>query len=145
MWKKLLLCAGLIVSSISFAAKINISADRFISEGNKVIYIGKVVVKSPKALLTCDKLTIVFDQNRKPKEIIAEGHVIYKDGQNSATGDKAFLYPKENLVVLIGNAVAKTKDGVIKGDKLVYNLKTKEIKVEAVSQRVQSVIVIPGE
>ncbi|NPA13726.1 MAG: hypothetical protein GXN97_00890 [Aquificae bacterium] len=145
MWKKLLLCAGLIVSSISFAAKINISADRFISEGNKVIYIGKVVVKSPKALLTCDKLTIVFDQNRKPKEIIAEGHVIYSDGQNSATGDKAFLYPKENLVVLIGNAVAKTKDGVIKGDKLVYNLKTKEIKVEAVSQRVQSVIVITGD
>ena len=82
-----------------------------------------------------------MDKEGKLKEVIAYGHVRYKDKKYEAVGNIAIYIPSKKLIIVKGNAVVKSDKGIIKGDKIVYNLATDTFKAES-KHRVQSVFQI---
>lgn len=141
MYRHILLPLSLLFAvALVFAERINIKADSFSAQKNKVVYEGHVVLKTDKGKkLLCDRLVLFLDKNGKLKRINAIGHVFYSDGRYKATGHAAIYYPAKKLLILEGNAVVSGKTGVLKGDRIVYNLQTRDIEVKS-RTRVSSVI-----
>ena len=141
MYRHILLPLSLLLAvALSFAERISIKADSFTAQKDKVVYEGHVVLKTDKGKkLLCDRLVLFLDENGKLKRINAIGHVVYSDGKYKATGHAAISYPDKQLLVLEGNAVVSGKMGLLKGDKIVYNIKTRDVEVKS-RTRVSSVI-----
>jgi len=130
----------LLFSLTTFAEKINIKANSFVSEKDKIVYSGNVYLHTDKGReIYCDRLVIFLNKEGKVQKIMAVGKVLYKDKKYTATGKVMIFYPSENKVVLSGNAVVKSKRGVLQGEKIVYNTKTGRVDVES---SVSSVFVI---
>ncbi len=130
----------LILVGLLFAERLHIKADKFLAQGEKVIYEGHVVLTTDRGRrLLCDRLIVFLGKNGKVKLVKALGHIYYEDSSYRATGDNATYLPLAAKLLLEGNAVVSSKDGVLKGDKIVYNLRTKDMEVKAHS-RVESVL-----
>jgi len=144
MFKPILsLLSGLILfSTILLAEKISVEADRFESEAGKFVYIGNVLLKTDKGKkLYCDRLIVITTPQGGIKKITAEGHIRYSDGKYEAVGNRAVYLPQKREIILEGNALVKTQKGLVKGDRVIYNLKTGSVKAEA-TQRVKTVFQI---
>ncbi len=146
MFKRTLTLASFLLFSIPlWAEKINIIAKSFTGEKDKIVYRGnvKLITQSGKKIF-CDRLIVFLTKDGKVDKIVAGGNVIYKDGKYTATGNVMIYYPNKKEVVLQGNAVVKTKHGVLQGDKIVYNLKTGAVDVKSQST-VSGVFVIENQ
>lgn len=141
MLKRLLvLLSVFFLFTTAFAEKFHIQSDKLNAEKDKVIYIGNVIVVTETGKkLKCDKLIVFLNKAGKVEKIMAIGHVFYKDKNFKATGNIALYYPKIKIIVLEGNALIVGNRGIIKGEKIVYNLQTGIVDVKS-SKRVQSVI-----
>ena len=129
-----------LLTGLLFAERLHIKADRFLTKGDKAIYEGNVVLTTDKGRkLLCDRLIIFLGKDGKVKLVKALGHIYYEDSSYRATGDNATYLPFEAKLFLEGNAVVSSKDGVLKGDKIVYHLKSKDMEVKSRS-RVESVL-----
>ncbi|NPB04976.1 MAG: hypothetical protein GXO08_01150 [Aquificae bacterium] len=128
-----------------WAERISITAKSFTGEKDRIIYKGdvKVTTESGKEI-RCDRLTVYLSPEGKVERIVAAGGVIYKDKKYTATGDLMTYYPKKKEVILEGNAVVKTDRGVLKGDRIVYNIETGSVDVQSRSS-VTGVFVIDSE
>jgi len=73
--------------------------------------------------------------------IEAEGGVMVNTEDKTATGDRAVFDMETEIVTLYGNVVLTQGDNVLRGEKLVVNLKTK--KADMQGGRVQTIIA-PG-
>ena len=128
--------------NLTFAEKITVQADKFKSEEEKLVYIGNVVLKTDKGkVVNCDKLVIFLDKNGKIKKAMALGHVKYKDKKYKAVGNVMVYIPSKKLIILEGNALVKSEKGIIRGDRIVYNLENDTLKAES-KRRVQTVFEI---
>ena len=128
--------------SLTFAEKITVQADRFKSEEEKLVYIGNVVLKTDKGkVVTCDRLVIFLDKNGKIKKAMALGHVKYEDKKYKAVGNVMVYIPAKRLIILKGNALVKSEKGIIRGDRIVYNLENDTLKAES-KRRIQTVFEI---
>lgn len=124
----------------AFAEEFHIQSDKLNAEKDKVVYVGHVIVTTETGKrLKCDKLVVFLDKNGKVEKIMAVGHVLYTDKKLKAMGNIALYYPKTKVIVLEGNAVIVSNRGVIKGERIVYNLQTGAVDVKS-HRRVQSVI-----
>ncbi len=125
-----LISVGLLLT-LSFAEGIKIDAESFKAYGeSKVSYTGNVKVTiGSRGRLTCDVLTAYLDDKGDVKKVLANGHVRYSDGIYTVVGKKAEYDPIKSLVIFTGNVVVKTKSGILKGDKAVFNLKTKKFNM----------------
>ncbi|MYZ47638.1 LptA/OstA family protein [Propylenella binzhouense] len=72
------------------------------------------------------------------ERIEAYGGVVVQSDTQTATGNRAVFEMAKDTVTLIGNVVLTEADNVVRGERLVVNLKTKEAKVEG--GRVQTIL-----
>ncbi|MBK1623238.1 LptA/OstA family protein [Afifella marina] len=73
--------------------------------------------------------------------IEAEGGVLVTSENRTATGDRADFEMATDMVTLYGNVVLTEDDNVLRGEKLVVNLKTKQAQMQG--GRVQTILA-PG-
>ncbi|MCT8268872.1 lipopolysaccharide transport periplasmic protein LptA [Afifella sp. JA880] len=73
--------------------------------------------------------------------IEAEGGVLVTSENRTATGDRADFEMATDIVTLYGNVVLTEDDNVLRGEKLVVNLKTKQAQMQG--GRVQTILA-PG-
>jgi lipopolysaccharide export system protein LptA len=95
---------------------------------------------------TADRMQILKDEKRQAKVVIATGKPRAWNDRNEVTGEKMTVYPKEHRVVVEGNfkvvvlpkpgdepskdksdLKGQVKDGVMTGDRLEYDYRTKNI------------------
>ena len=131
----------LLLAFLSFGGEVNITADKFESRDNILIYKGNVVaVLSGNKTIKCNLLKIYLKKG-KVEKIEAIGKVVYKDGKYTAMGNQMIYKPSDKKIFLIGNAVVSSSRGVLKGDRIVYDLRKKSVDVTT-TKRVSSVIIL---
>ena len=70
----------LLFSLTTFAEKINIKANSFVSEKDKIVYSGNVYLHTDKGReIYCDRLVIFLNKEGKVQKIMAVGKEPYKD------------------------------------------------------------------
>jgi len=78
--------------------------------------------------LRCDRL-LAYYQNNELQRAKAFGRVRMQQGPKRGASQQATYNKKENILTLIGKASVEDKDGVIRGEKIIHNIKTKHTQV----------------
>lgn len=104
---------------------------------------GNVVAVDPQLKLTCNTMDVLFDGgNNEVARVDAFGSVHMYHEDKEATGEKARFTRQSNIIVLSGNRPRlRDEKGnwiVSKGDGIVYNLLTKQMKVDKPTLEFQS-------
>jgi len=117
------------------SAPISISADNASYQGEKTILTGGVDVRQGDVRVLADKMTVysaaagALNQNDISR-IVAEGNFYYLTPEQDVRGDQGVYTRTNDTFVVTGNVIMKQADGnVITGDKLIYNLTTKNAVV----------------
>jgi lipopolysaccharide export system protein LptA len=77
----------------------------------------------------------------KIDHIVALGQVRFVQGDRVATGKQAVYYQDKDEVVLTGNPQLWRAENTLKGERIIFNLKTDQMKVESSPrQRVEAVL-----
>ncbi len=81
--------------------------------------------------LRCDRLVAYYNPGGKGELERAEafGRVRMQQGGKRGASDKATYNQAKSTLILIGNASVEDKDGVIRGEKIIHNLQTRETRV----------------
>ena len=131
---------------------IQIEADKLeVRDDEKVaVYSGHVRVRQGKTILEAPELRVFYAGPATPDgtagssvtRIEAGPGVSVRSGDQTATGDRAVLDMAKDLVTLEGNVLLTQGTNVVRGDRVIVNLATKQGRVEG--GRVQTLIT-PGE
>ena len=131
---------------------IQIEADKLeVRDEEKVaVYSGHVRVRQGDTILEAPELRVFYAGQAAPDgaagssvtRIEAGPGVSVRSGDQTATGDRAVLDMAKDLVTLEGNVLLTQGTNVVRGDRVVVNLATKQGRVEG--GRVQTLIT-PGE
>jgi lipopolysaccharide export system protein LptA len=132
---------------------IQIEADRLEvrDEEKLAIYQGNVRVRQGETLLKTAELRIHYVGEATSgapgsgvDRIETGGPVVVQSGNQTATGDKAVFEMSKDLVTMTGNVVLTEGDNVVRGNRLVVDLKAKRAKMDSASSsgtgRVQTII-----
>ena len=125
---------------------INISSNnvKYLKNGQQVIFEGNVVVTKGDFSMSSDQLLATLDVNRKRiLSIEATGHVTIMYLTKYATCDKADYLIPEGKIVLTGNPIIKDVSNVIKGDKIIYFVKTQQIFIQGSRKRRGEIVISP--
>jgi len=92
--------------------------------------------------LRCDRL-LAFYQNNELQRAEAFGRVRMQQEHKRGASNHATYNKKDDLLILIGKASVEDSDGVIRGEKIIHNLKTGNTQVmqgkgERVRMRIES-------
>jgi lipopolysaccharide export system protein LptA len=102
------------------------------------VFEDKVVVTDPRVKITADKLTVFFveekDRKIKPKAIEAEGSVVIREGDKTATGEKARYEIEEGKFVLTGNPRVQNGRDVLTAGVITFWRNTNRIQCEKGTQ-----------
>lgn len=89
---------------------------------------------------TCDRLDVIAKEQAQPdpkadmplevQRIEAHDNVVVKQTGRTATGDKAFILPKEGKVILEGSAVVTDERGKVSGHRMILNQGQRRAVVE---------------
>ncbi len=71
----------------------------------------------------------------KIDRIVAKGQVRFVQADRVATGDEAIYYKDRDEVVLTGNPQLWQAENTLKGERIVFNIKTNKVLVESSPQR----------
>jgi lipopolysaccharide export system protein LptA len=71
----------------------------------------------------------------KIDRIVAKGNVRLVQEDRVATGDEAIYYKNRDEVVLLGNPQVWRAENTLKGERIIFNLKTNKVLVESSPQR----------
>jgi len=117
------------------SAPISISADNASYQGEKTILTGGVDVRQGDVRVLADKMTVysaaagALNQNDISR-IVAQGNFYYLTPEQDVRGDNGVYTRTNDTFVVTGNVIMKQAEGnVITGDKLIYNLTTKNAVV----------------
>ena len=104
-----------------------------------------VKVVDPSMVMTCNKLTVYFTEEKDIKNIVAVGSVVITQKENVAYADKAVYGSESELLILVGKPARITSGkSEIVGKKITYFLREKRMVVDAdetTSGRVKATIV----
>ncbi len=78
--------------------------------------------------LRCDRL-LAYYQNNELQRAEAFGRVRMQQGKKRGASKQATYNKKDDILTLIGKASVEDKDGVIRGEKIIHNIKTANTKV----------------
>jgi lipopolysaccharide export system protein LptA len=71
----------------------------------------------------------------KIDRIVAKGQVRFVQADRVATGDEAIYYKDKDEVVLLGNPQLWQAENTLKGERIVFNIKSNKVLVESSPQR----------
>ena len=71
----------------------------------------------------------------KIDRIVAKGNVRLVQEDRVATGDEAIYYKNRDEIVLLGNPQVWRAENTLKGERIIFNLKTNKVLVESSPQR----------
>lgn len=128
---------------------IQIESDRLeIHDADKVaIYSGNVHVRQGETVLEAPEMRIFYTRGDAPagatpgsgvSRIEAGPGVVVRSGERTATSERAVFQMDQDLVTMTGNVIVTQGTNVVRGDRLVVNLKTKKGRIEG--GRVQTLI-----
>lgn len=130
---------------------IQIEADKLeVRDAEKrAVYLGNVTVRQGETLLKTAELQVFYagggqtpgESGTSVERIIANGRVIVQSNNRTATGDEAVFEMADETIVLTGNVVLTEDDNVVRGERLVVDLRTGEAQMQG--GRVQTILV-PG-
>lgn len=132
---------------------IQIEADRLEvrDEEKLAVYQGNVTVRQGETLLKSSELQVFYsggggqDPGAGPaaslQRIIANGRVIVQSQNRTASGDEAVFEMADETITLTGNVVLTEDENIVRGEKLVVNLRSGEAQMQG--GRVQTILV-PG-
>jgi lipopolysaccharide export system protein LptA len=115
---------------------------RMIEEPERTLFCftEKVEVTATNLHATCDRLDVIAIEQPKPnpkadmplevQRIEAHDNVVVKQTGRTATGDKAFILPKEGKVILEGSAVVIDERGKVSGHRMILNQGQRRAVVE---------------
>ena len=121
--------------STGSSAPINISADNADYQGTTTILKGGVDVRQGDVRVLTDKMTIISEAggsltNNGFNRVVAQGNFYYLTPEQNVRGNMGVYTRSTDTFVVTGDVILKQEDGnVITGDKLFYNLSTKNVKV----------------
>ncbi len=118
---------------------IYIEANKMDYNNNVITYTGNVVATRGNGKLTCQKLTIILDKNKKIEKVIATGNPVYKEPNKLVKGDIIEYDVPQDIIVVTGNAYLQNKGNTVQGDKIVYYKKLN--KAIVTGKRVQSIFI----
>lgn len=112
------------------------AADLTYLEGTKVLtYTGTVRAVQDGRTLTCDRLVVELDQNRRAKTMTCTGQVHLNDPQTgrNAASDRAIYRLEDRKVDMFGQPVVlRDKDGnLIQGKRLLYSIDDGKVEVKS--------------
>jgi lipopolysaccharide export system protein LptA len=127
---------------------IQIEADKLeVRDTEKVaVYSGHVRVRQGKTILEAPELRVYYSGQTAPNgtagssvtRIEAGPGVSVRSGDQTATGNRAILDMANDLVTLEGDVLLTQGTNVVRGDRVIVNLATKQGRVEG--GRVQTLI-----
>lgn len=129
---------------------IQIEADRLeVRDQDKVaIYAGNVRVRQGETVLRTAQLRVFYTGNASGaapgssvSRIEARNRVVVQSGSQTATGNAAVLEMAADRITLTGNVVLTEGDNIVRGQKLVVDLKSRKARMEG--DRVQTILA-PG-
>jgi lipopolysaccharide export system protein LptA len=131
---------------------IQIEADRLeVRDPEKLaIYTGNVKVRQGETLLEAPELRVFYTgeatvegpPGSKVSRIEAGPSVTVSSSDQTASGSRAVLDMAQDLITMSGNVVLTQGPNVVRGERLVVNLKTKQGRMEG--GRVQTLITPSG-
>ncbi len=81
----------------------------------------------------------------KIDRIVAKGQVRFVQADRVATGDEAIYYKDKDEVVLLGNPQVWQAENTLKGERIVFNIKTNKVFAESSpQQRVEALLYSKG-
>jgi len=126
---------------------IQIEADRLeVRDKDKVaVYAGNVRVRQGETVLMTTQLRVFYTGDAagtapgsSVSRIEARNRVIVQSGSQTATGDAAVLEMAADRITLTGNVVLTEGDNIVRGEKLVVDLKSRSARMEG--DRVQTIL-----
>ena len=112
---------------------INISANnvKYLKNGENIVFEGNVVATKGDFSLTSEKLIATMDKTKKRiLKIEASGHVTILYLTKYATCKEAEYIVPEGKIILSGDPLIKDVNNIIKGEKIIYFIKTQQIFVQ---------------
>ncbi len=108
------------------------------------VFIGHVIVRQGTTVLKTDRLTVFYQGSptgegpQQVSRLDATGSVLVTSANQTASGDAATFDTAANTIMLTGNVVLTQGDNVIRGSKLLIDIKTSQAKM--LGGRVQMLI-----
>lgn len=137
------LMGGSAMAQTGSSAPVDISADEqeTISSQCKTIFRGAVEVLQETSRLRAAKMTL-YNQKKaggggsgnncgNVDRVEAEGEVFYVTPKQVVRGDRANYDYASNTIVVTGNVVAVQGQDVARGDRMVVNTKTNDVRMES--------------
>lgn len=130
----------------SSSAPVDISADEqeTISSQCKTIFRGAVEVLQETSRLRAAKMTLYNQKKAKGGDggsgcgnvdrVEAEGEVFYVTPKQTVRGDRATYDYASNTIVVTGNVIAIQGQDVARGDRMVVNTKTNDVRMESTTK-----------
>ena len=117
---------------------------RYAFQRREVVFTGKpVTLTREDARLTCARLVAKNDEAGEIATATCEGDVRFLRGERVVTCDRATYENAAARVTCDGNAVLRDGQSEARGTRLVYELRTDEVKLEGGEGPVK--ITLPGE
>ncbi len=118
---------------------VEIDADQVILKRatNQAVFTGNVVVIRGDYRMTSRKLTVSYGDNHRITHLLSEGDVRVTEAGRVATSNRAEFDTVEEVLTMIGDAVITEGDNVIHGDRVVFDIRADELRVEKVRARVR--------
>jgi lipopolysaccharide export system protein LptA len=131
---------------------IAIEADKLevLDNQQEAIFSGNVIVRQGETTLQTAQLVITYQDDRdngtqsqssgglsgvagarQIKKLDASGKVLITSGEQTASGERATMEMDKELITMEGDVVLSQGGNVIKGERLVINLKTRESRMVA--------------
>lgn len=107
-----------------------------ITKKNQLIeFSDNVIVEKEDSSLLADRMIVVYEEKKsndfnnkstKINKIEAFDHVKIFTDDSTATGDKGYFDPNENIFVLEKNVIVNNGTSIASGEKFIYNLTSKK-------------------
>jgi len=112
---------------------LNIKSDKLVAlkKEHKVVFSKNVILKKENATISCDELTLIYDETDKEiSNIVAVGNVKIVSGDKVATGDRGEYLSSTMEFILSGNPKLLDGSSIMEGEEVVVLLNDTKIVVK---------------
>lgn len=124
-----------------------IKADRMSGDrkAGVVVFEGNVVATQENAVLTAQRLTAYFTEDRKISLIVAEENVNFVQGDRRGRCDKGSYFYREKKMIFEGNPIFIVGKDVISGAKIEYDMNAERVVVLSDQNKRVEAVIFPEE